>query len=75
MIRDLTTNWKDEIAKADMLGMGDAKLVNQIFPVRSGQEFAPGRMHGPYRARTLRRASRFSRTILISNTTSPPPGT
>ena len=42
MIRDLTTGWKDEVAKAGMLANGDAKLVNQIFPVRSGQEVAPG---------------------------------
>ena len=42
MIRDLTTNWKDEVAKAGMLANGDAKLVAEIFPVRSGQEIAPG---------------------------------
>jgi penicillin amidase len=42
MIRDLTTGWKDEVAKAGMLANGDAKLVNEIFPVRSGQEVAPG---------------------------------
>jgi penicillin G amidase len=42
MIRDLTTGWKDEVSKAGMLANGDPKLVNQIFPVRSGQEVAPG---------------------------------
>ena len=42
MIRDLTTNWKNEIAKADMLSTGDANLVNQIFTPRTGQEIAPG---------------------------------
>jgi penicillin amidase len=42
MIRDLTTGWKDEVSKAGMLANGDPKLVDQIFPVRSGQEIAPG---------------------------------
>ena len=42
MIRDLTTTWKNEIAKVGMLSAGDANLVNQIFTTRTGQEFAPG---------------------------------
>jgi penicillin G amidase len=42
MYRDLTTTWKDEIAKATMLSTGDAKLVNELWPVRTGQEFSPG---------------------------------
>ena len=32
MIRDLTTNWKDEVAKAGMLANGDAKLVSRDLP-------------------------------------------
>ncbi len=42
MIRDLTTTWDEEIAKAGMLATGDANLVNQLFPTRTGQEFTPG---------------------------------
>src|SRR4051794_30653982 len=42
MIRDLTTTWDDEIAKAGMLASGEANLVNQLFPTRTGQEFTPG---------------------------------
>jgi penicillin amidase len=42
MYRDLTTTWKDEIAKAAMLASGDSKLVNELWPVRTGQEFSPG---------------------------------
>lgn len=42
MMRDLTTSWRNEIAKASMLSTGDANLVNQIFTPRTGREFAPG---------------------------------
>jgi penicillin G amidase len=42
MYRDLTTTWKDEIAKATMLARGDPKLVNELWPMHSGQEFSPG---------------------------------
>jgi penicillin G amidase len=42
MIRDLTTTWEDEIAKAGMMSSGDRELVSQLFPVRTGAEFAPG---------------------------------
>jgi penicillin amidase len=42
MYRDLTTTWKDEVAKATMLAIGDPKLVNELWPVRTGQEFSPG---------------------------------
>ena len=42
MFRDLTTTWKDEILKAQMLHGGDATKVGFLFPVRSGQEFQPG---------------------------------
>src|SRR5262249_37530019 len=42
MIRDLTTSWKTELARAGMLSTGDPKLVSEIFTSRTGQEFTPG---------------------------------
>jgi penicillin amidase len=42
MFRNLTTTWKDEIAKRDMLSDGDPAKVNFLFPVRSGMEVQPG---------------------------------
>ena len=42
MYRDLTTTWKDEILKRDMLGAGDRAKVNFLFPPRSGGELQPG---------------------------------
>ena len=42
MYRDLTTTWKDEILKRDMLAAGDPAKVNFLFPPRSGSELQPG---------------------------------
>jgi penicillin amidase len=42
MYRDLTTTWKDEIAKATMLANGNPKLVSELWPVRTGMELSPG---------------------------------
>lgn len=42
MYRDLTTTWKDEILKRDMLAAGDRAKVNFLFPPRSGGELQPG---------------------------------
>ena len=42
MYRDLTTTWKDEILKRDMLASGDRAKVNFLFPARSGGELQPG---------------------------------
>ncbi len=42
MYRDLTTTWKDEILKRDMLAAGDRAKVNFLFPARSGGELQPG---------------------------------
>jgi penicillin amidase len=42
MYRDLTTTWKDEILKRDMLAAGDPAKVNFLFPARSGGELQPG---------------------------------
>jgi penicillin amidase len=42
MYRDLTTSWKDEILKRDMLAAGDRAKVNFLFPPRSGGELQPG---------------------------------
>jgi penicillin amidase len=42
MYRDLTTTWKEEVAKAAMLASSDTKLVEELWPARSGQEFSPG---------------------------------
>ncbi|MGA2594018.1 MAG: penicillin acylase family protein [Bryobacteraceae bacterium] len=42
MYRDLTTSWKDEILKRDMLAVGDRAKVDFLFPARSGNEAQPG---------------------------------
>jgi penicillin G amidase len=42
MYRDLTTTWKDEILKRDMLAAGDHAKVDFLFPPRSGGELQPG---------------------------------
>src|SRR5580658_3538881 len=42
MYRDLTTTWKDEILKRDMLAAGDRPKVNFLIPPRSGGELQPG---------------------------------
>ena len=42
MYRDLTTTWKDEILKRDMLAVGDRAKVDFLFPARSGGEAQPG---------------------------------
>ena len=42
MYRDLTTTWKDEILKRDMLAAGDSAKVGFLFPARSGGEVQPG---------------------------------
>ncbi len=42
MYRSLTTTWKDEIVKRDMLSDGDPAKVSFLFPVRSGGELQPG---------------------------------
>jgi penicillin amidase len=42
MFRSLTTTWKDEVIKRDMMKEGDPKLVEVLFPPRSGAEVQPG---------------------------------
>ncbi|HLY17315.1 MAG TPA: penicillin acylase family protein [Bryobacteraceae bacterium] len=42
MYRDLTTTWKDEILKRNMLAAGDRAKVDFLFPPRSGGELQPG---------------------------------
>jgi penicillin amidase len=42
MFRDLTTTWRDELIKRDMMKEGDPKLVEALFPPRSGAEVQPG---------------------------------
>ncbi len=42
MFRDLTTTWRDEIAKHDMLAEGDAAKVEYLWAVRAGNEPQPG---------------------------------
>ena len=42
MYRDLTTTWKDEVLKRDMLAVGDRAKVDFLFPPRSGGELQPG---------------------------------
>ena len=42
MFRDLTTSWRDEITKRDMLAAGDPAKVEYLYPVRAGWEALPG---------------------------------
>jgi penicillin G amidase len=42
MFRNLTTSWRDEISKRNMLEDGDPAKVNFLFPPRSGSELQPG---------------------------------
>ena len=42
MFRTLTTSWRDDVLKRDMLRQGDAAKVNFLFPVRTGTEPHPG---------------------------------
>ena len=42
MFRSLTTTWKDEVMKRNMLAGGDEAKVNYLFPVRTGAELQPG---------------------------------
>jgi len=42
MFRTLTTTWRDEVLKRNMLAQGDAAKVNFLFPVRTGGESQPG---------------------------------
>jgi len=42
MFRALTTTWRDELIKREMLAEGDAEKVKFLFPVRAGTEAPPG---------------------------------
>jgi len=42
MFSDLTSSWREEIAKQEMLSAGDAKKVDYLFAIRSGTEPMPG---------------------------------
>jgi penicillin amidase len=42
MFRNLTTSWRDEIIKRDMLAEGEHDKVEFLFPIRSGYDPAPG---------------------------------
>jgi penicillin amidase len=42
MFRTLTTTWRNELLKRDMLHAGDPKKVSVLFPVRAGTEVQPG---------------------------------
>lgn len=42
MFRDLTTTWRDELIKRNLLAAGDPAKVDYLFPVRSGTEPLPG---------------------------------
>ena len=42
MFRDLTTSWQEDLAKETMLAGGDRALVEQLWPLRTGQEVSPG---------------------------------
>ena len=42
MFRALTTTWRDELIKREMLAAGDAEKVRFLFPVRAGTEAPSG---------------------------------
>jgi penicillin G amidase len=42
MIRNLTTTWRNDLIKRDMMRQGDPKKVALLFPVRAGNEVQPG---------------------------------
>jgi penicillin G amidase len=42
MFRDLSTSWRDQIVKRDMLASGDKEKVEYLYPVRAGWEVMPG---------------------------------
>ncbi|MGD0437915.1 MAG: penicillin acylase family protein, partial [Bryobacteraceae bacterium] len=42
MYRNLTTTWKEELQKSEMLESGDIAKVNFLFPSLAGTEFQPG---------------------------------
>jgi penicillin G amidase len=42
MFRDLTTTYRNELIKSDMLAGGDTAKVNYLFPPRAGSEVQPG---------------------------------
>ena len=42
MYRTLTSTWRDEVRKMNMLASGDAAKVSALFPARAGTEFQPG---------------------------------
>ena len=42
MFRELTTTWRDEIVKRDMMVEGNPEKVKVLFPVRTGLEPLPG---------------------------------
>ncbi|HLK50434.1 MAG TPA: penicillin acylase family protein [Bryobacteraceae bacterium] len=42
MFRNLTTTWRNELLKRDLMRSGDAKKAAALFPVRAGSEVQPG---------------------------------
>lgn len=42
MFRDLTTTWRNELLKRDLMRQGDPQKVAVLFPVRAGTEVQPG---------------------------------
>lgn len=42
MFRTLTTTWRNELLKRNMMRAGDPKKVSLLFPVRAGNEVQPG---------------------------------
>ncbi|MGA7236715.1 MAG: penicillin acylase family protein [Bryobacteraceae bacterium] len=42
MFRDLTTTWRTELIKRNMLAGGEAAKVNFLFPIRAGGDVQPG---------------------------------
>ena len=42
MFRELTSTWRKDLQKAELLAVGDRAKVEFLFPVRAGTEVQPG---------------------------------
>ena len=75
MYRNLTTTWKDEIVKNNMLAQGDRAKVEFLFPMRGLGDASPARTPGRSREAARRRASRCFRATCTWSIRCPASGT
>ena len=74
MFRNLTTTYRDEIEKQDLLAGGDPAKVNFLFPPGVDTRCSPGRTHGLLRVPALRAANLSWRTTRTWSSPRPRPG-